>query len=422
MRRRSVVLLTVVASVIAAAAATASNRADPAVRVGVVVDCVGFFRSYEGLMLAGAELPFLDRGAHLRSTDPSDGVTDAKLPDGRHAHLAVACDEGGEFSTLIAAVRQLVEQEHVSVVVAGTWPGDGIVLGQIARRYPQVAFIAASTGPDEVTLARPSPNLFRIRPSWAQQAAGLGTYAHERLGWHRVAVLVEDDEEGWDEAAAFTTELCSAGGRTERRLGFPLTLTRAAATQLAQRVDGVAVFAAGVTDPAALLPVLRTTFGPRRLIVGIGIASDARAARTLRGVISPAVVPAPSSGLSRRLRTAFPALPAGAADSGFVIDFDTSVEAVLKAAASPGDLRAALAKLEMAVPGGSLRVRLDGQATVPVRLVRHQGAHSHTLARLPAVPPLLDGLLSKQEPPSRNAPSCHSGEIPHYARTLILRR
>src|SRR5689334_19511289 len=143
MRRRAVLLVPAVA-VLAAAAAIGFTRGSAPLRVGVVVDCVGYFRSYQDLMLAGAELPFIDRGAHLRSADPSDGVTDARLRDGRHARLLVACDEGGEFSTLIAAVRRLVEQQHADVVVAGTWPGDGIVLGRIARRYPDVVFVAAS--------------------------------------------------------------------------------------------------------------------------------------------------------------------------------------------------------------------------------------------------------------------------------------
>ena len=135
--------------------------------------------------------------------------------------LLIGCDEGGEFSTVIATARRLVEVEHADVVLGGTWPGDGIVLGQVARRYPTVAFVAASTGPGEVTLLRPSPNLFRVRPSYTQPAASLGIYAYRQAGWRRAAVLVEDDEEGWAESAAFTAEFCAVGGRVERSLGIP---------------------------------------------------------------------------------------------------------------------------------------------------------------------------------------------------------
>ena len=335
--------------------------------------------------------------------------------------LLIGCDEGGEFSTVIATARRLVEVEHADVVLGGTWPGDGIVLGQVARRYPTVAFVAASTGPGEVTLLRPSPNLFRVRPSYAQQAAGLGIYAYRQLGWRRAAVLVEDDEEGWAESAAFTAEFCAVGGRVERSLGFPLALTPKAAGSLADRVDGTAVFAAGVTDPAVLLPVLRDVFGGRRLIVGTGISSDPRAARLLDGVVAPLMVPPPGPSFARRLGAAFPGLPTAAAQSGFTVGFNASVEAVLAAASTGDDLHTSLARLELRMPGGSLRIAGDGQATVPQTLVRQTSDGQQVLARLAAVPPLLDGLLSRSEPPSRVGPPCRRVPTPAYARSLVSR-
>jgi ABC-type branched-subunit amino acid transport system substrate-binding protein len=278
-------------------------------------------------------------------------------------------------------------------------------------------------GPDEVTLLRKSRNLFRVRPSYAQQAAGLGIYAYRNLGWRTATLLVEDDEEGWAESAAFTAEFCAVGGTVERRLGFPLALRPRAARRLANRVDGIAVFAAGVTDPAVLLPTIRDSFGGRRLIVGLGISSDPRAARLLRGVVSPMIVPPPRPAFAHRLTAAFPGLAAGAARSGFTVEFDTSVEAVLEAAAAAGpDLRTSLARLELGVPGGSLRMERDGQAIVPQTLVQHTADGQHAVAHLATVPPLLGGLLSRSEQPSRAAPPCRRAASPAYARTLVSRR
>ncbi len=345
-----------------------------------------------------------------------------ELPGGRRARLLIGCDEGGEFSTVIATARRLVEDEHADVVVGGTWPGDGIVLGQVARRYPRVTFVAAMAGPGEVTLLRQSPNLFRVRPTYAQQAAGLGIYAYRQLGWRRAAVLVEDDEEGWAESAAFTAEFCAVGGTVERSLGFPLALTPKVAGRLAGQVDGTAVFAAGVTDPAVLLPTLRDSFGGRRLIVGLGISSDQRAARLLDGVVSPLRVPPPGQAFAQRLGAAFPGLPAAAARSGFTVEFNTSIEAVLDAASRGADLRTSLSRLKLRVPGGTLRIAGDGQATVPQTLVRYTTGGRQVLARLAAVPPLLGGLLSRSERPSRAQPPCRRAPTPAYARSLVSRR
>jgi hypothetical protein len=412
------------AATIAAAVTAAGRSGPPPLRVGVIADCYGFFRGYQDQELAGAELPFLERGAHLRSADLADGVTDATLPGGRRARLLIACDEGGEFATVIAAARRLVEEERADVVVGGTWAGDGIVLGQVALRHPEAVFVAAMTGPLEVTTRRSSPNLFRVRPSYAQQAAGLGTYAYHRLGWRSAAVLVEDDEVGWDESAAFAAEFCAAGGTVEQRLGFPLASTRQDARRLAGRVDGVAVFAVGFTDPAVLLPTLRAAFGGKRLIVGREMSSDPRAAGRLRDVVTPAVVPAPGKALAPRLHAAFPDLPTRTALSGFgfTVDFDTSVEAVLQAAARGDDLRSAFEHLTLRVPGGSLRVAGDGQATVPQTLVRYTDGGPRVVAHLAAVPPLLGGLLSHSQQPSAAGHPCRRAATPAYARSLLSRR
>jgi branched-chain amino acid transport system substrate-binding protein len=415
----------VAAGVAAAAFVLARGDGDEPLRVAVIVDCFGFLRGAEGLELAGAELPFLERGAHLRTADPADGVTDADLGDGRRARLLIGCDEGGGFTTLIAETRRLVEEEHADVVVGGTWPGDGIVLGQIARRYPGVAFAAATSGPQAVTLKRRSANVFRLPPSFAQNAAGLGFYAYRRLGWRRAALLVEDDEEGWEEAAAFTAEFCAGGGEVVRKLAFPIAVSPAAARRLAGHVDGVAVFSAGVTDPAVLLPPLRRALGSRRLVVGLGVAADPRSDRLLAGIVSPERVPPPASrrgSFGTRLRAAFPGLPASAGRNAFTVDFDTSVEAVLRAAARGGDLQRAIASVELRLPTGLARVGEDGQGVAPVRIVRGLSGGERVLARSGAVPPLLGGLLARTEPPGRMPPRCRRAVTPPYARRLLTRR
>src|SRR3712207_3987413 len=101
---------------------------DPAsLRLGVLVDCMGFARGSEDVVLAGAELPLLRRGSELRGMRPTAGVTPVTIAH-RHVELVTGCTEGGEYSTLIEQARRLVEVEGADVVVGGTWPGDGLVL------------------------------------------------------------------------------------------------------------------------------------------------------------------------------------------------------------------------------------------------------------------------------------------------------
>jgi hypothetical protein len=205
-------------------------------------------------------------------------------------------------------------------------------------------------------------------------------------------------------------------------VGFPLALKAATARQLARNLDGVAVFAAGVTDPAVVLPALRNSFGENRVIVGLGVSSDQRAARLLPGVVSPARVSSPIPAFAERLAAVFAGLPTDSAESAFTVDFAATVEAVLRAAAHDGDLRTSLGQLELRVPGGALRIDRDGQAVVPVTLVRNGARGPHAVAHLEAVPPLLGGLLSRSSPPSRVPAPCRRAPTPAYAHSLVSRR
>src|SRR5664279_706324 len=90
-------------------------------------------------VLAGAEIPLLERGAALKGPLPSDGVTPTTIA-GRPVELVAGCTEGGEYSTLIEQTRVLIEDHQVDVVIGGTWAGDGLILRELARKYQDTAF------------------------------------------------------------------------------------------------------------------------------------------------------------------------------------------------------------------------------------------------------------------------------------------
>ena len=187
-------------------------------RIGVVVDCVGGWRALGDGELAAAQLPLIARGARTVGENPSDGLRGGRVA-GRRVEIVRGCSESGEFSTLTQVARQLVEREHVDAVVAGGFdPVDGIPLREVARRYPDVVFVAAASGPREVTLDRPAGNLYRVAPDYGQGVAGLATYAYRRLGWRRVAILPEEWVAGWGAETAFVREFCALGGRVANRV------------------------------------------------------------------------------------------------------------------------------------------------------------------------------------------------------------
>lgn len=427
-------LLVAAAAVVVLAASVAGCRSDDqVVRIGVLTDCQGALRGLGDAELSGAELPFLRRGAELAGTSPSGGVSAVEV-GGRRVEFVQGCQETAEHTVYIEEARRLLEKEHVDVVVGGA----SIVARELARRYPRAVFVSTFWDEQEITMRRPTANLFRFSPDYAQREAGLGAYAYHQLGWRRAAVVAGDANPGWAGAAAFTAEFCALGGRVVATVyrspytGTPDPVARA----LAAHPDGVATFLEFLDDPGTILGSLASKLhDPRRLLVWSTNLEDQALLETLRrsldGVVGTSWLPSspPSAVLRdyrRRWRAAFPGLPAGTEDWSPVIGYHNALEATLTAlervhSANVGaGLIAELRRARLDLPGGSVtldrnrqavrdsylsRVVVDGGKPTlePVRVVRHvdQG---------------FAGLLSSAPPPGPHSQPCKRATPPSWAQ------
>ena len=123
--------------------------------------------------------------------------------------------------------------------------GENVVFRDLARRFPEVTFLASEMGAQETTLRDPPPNYFRFAPTGAQTTAGLGAYAYRDLGWRRAVIAAEDWYPGWEAAAGFVAEFCALGGSVVERDWYALlgVDARTAALRHAAKADGVLVIA-----------------------------------------------------------------------------------------------------------------------------------------------------------------------------------
>ena len=210
-------------------------------KIGVIVDCQGTFAAYSEDSLAGASLPLLARGGRLAGRKPSDGVEGARVA-GRSIELHQGCGEVTYLTQLVENARRLIEEEKVDVLVAPMLgQTEGVVLRELAHRYPKVAFVLANSAAQEPTLRDPAPNLFRFVADGAQASAGLGSYAYHDLGWRRTAVVLPDSPYSWPRAAGFVAEFCALGGQVER-LPAPAYASASVLPRIGKDVDGVALF------------------------------------------------------------------------------------------------------------------------------------------------------------------------------------
>jgi branched-chain amino acid transport system substrate-binding protein len=418
-----------VALVVVAVAAACGEQ--PRLRIGVITDCAGVFRTYGEAELAGAALPLIARGAQMRGRRASDGVGPVEVA-GRRVELVRGCTESLEFSTLTSELRRLAERERVDVIVAGTTGYDEVVLRDVARRYPHVLFVAAVQGPREVTLHRPAANLYRFVGDHSQGVAGLAHHAYHALGWRRVAVVAPPGDGGWGNRDAFTAEFCALGGRVTSHVvpaynGFMFDPKGRDVARVPRDVDGVAVLAAGfVSGPNPFFKRLARRVGDpaRHIVVGPFTVDDPVTLKAVGGALGGVVAasdldPEPRREYLRAFADAFPGVSVTLADSWVVGGFHDGVEAVLRGIErSGGDTRrlpAALAQLRIDLLGGP--IRLDGarQAVVTSRLVRigRTGEPSLTPVRsIPDVDQSLGGLLDPTASPSDRPPRCRRGKGP----------
>ena len=404
-------------------------------RVGVLTDCIGFYRSLGDAELSGAQLPLIERGAQPRGPRPGDGVTSVSVA-GTPVEVVRACTEFGEYSTMFEQVRRLVERESVDAVIGGTVGLDGIGLRMVAARFPDTTFVALPGGAREVTLRERAPNLFRLEADHGQAVGGLGTYAFRDLGWRRATVLSQGWFTGWGAAAAFVAEFCSLGGTVTQERLDSLDPKGADAARVSRGSDGVAVL---TTDffgsQAPLLRRLAARFNEpsRRVVLGPGVLDEEAARRVAGEVLGGAAAatrypPAALAEFAEGYRRAFPGR-AAQAKSELVIAHRNAVEALLQAleeaGGDPGErgerLRAALGALEIELLGVPHRVDENGQAVVSTTLVRvaPEGGGLPTLRPLRTIAEVdqsIGGLLDAEHRPGALDETCEEGEPPPWAR------
>jgi branched-chain amino acid transport system substrate-binding protein len=420
------------------AVSACGGSAQRPLRIGVVVDCVGAFRALQDRELSGAQLPLIVRGAQTAGKSPSDGVRRVRVA-GRPVEVVRGCSESGEFATLTQVTRELVERARVDVVVAGgPFSVDGILLRDLAPRYPDVAFIAAANGPREVTLQRPAANVYRVAPDLGQGVAGLATYAYRDLGWRRVALVMDDWVVGWDAETAFVREFCALGGRVVGRVARSGPVSPPAVlARVPRRADGVVVLGSALSVTPDILDALARR-GARTLLLGPDVIGDANLVRgvaRLDGVVAASYAPAAQASPDMRayLRDyakAYPSASRGEPRDALVMGYRNAVEGVLDAFTRvDGDLsdgrrrlRAQLGRLRTRLLG--VPVRMDGrrQAVVTTSLVRLGPASASGGPELTAVRAIhgvdqsVGGLVPASYVPSSAGQGCRRATPPPWGR------
>ena len=122
----------------------------------------------------------------------------------------------------VRAVRKLVEQDGVKVVIGPLSGDEGIAVKDYAKTQPDVTFINGTSAAQDTTLRDPAQNFFRFSTDGAQWMAGLGTYAFNEKGYKKVATVAEDYSFPYTQVFGFMAEFCKAGGTVPSKSWVPI--------------------------------------------------------------------------------------------------------------------------------------------------------------------------------------------------------
>lgn len=140
---------------------------------------------------------------------------------GRDIEVLIAASDATPDSAL-RAVRKLVEQDKVDIVIGPVSGDEGIAVKEYAKSQPQVTFINGDSAAQETTFPDPAPNFFRFNGDGTQWMAGLGEYIYNVKGYKKIAMLGDDYSFPYTQVFGLTIEYCSAGGQIEGKFWAPL--------------------------------------------------------------------------------------------------------------------------------------------------------------------------------------------------------
>ncbi len=108
----------------------------------------------------------------------------------------------------VRAVRKLIEQDKVQILLSPLSGDEGIAVKNFARAHPGLTFINAASGAQETTYVDPAPNFFRYNMDGAQWQVGLGKYAYEEKKYRKIATVGEDYSFIYTQVFGLVLEFC----------------------------------------------------------------------------------------------------------------------------------------------------------------------------------------------------------------------
>jgi len=247
---------------------------------------IGLLATFEGAFTVLGEDS--KRGAELALKEHNG------MAGGKKIEWVVGSSDASPDSA-IRAVRKLVEQDGVKIVIGPLSGDEGLAVKDYAKTQPNVTFVNGTSAAQDTTLRNPAPNFFRFTTDGAQWMAGLGTYAYQKKGYKKVATVAEDYSFPYTQVFGFMAEFCKAGGHVPSKSWVPIGNKDFSSVIAAIPADVDAVYVAlGGADGVNFLTQYQQAGGAAPLIGG-SITVD-QTVLSSKGKQKTSVIGIPSAG------------------------------------------------------------------------------------------------------------------------------
>jgi branched-chain amino acid transport system substrate-binding protein len=409
-----------------------------AIKLGVLSDCEGAFGAFYEPDIAGAHVPFINRGATANDPGkPSAGIEGAEIAGRPIEIVGYGCaDDTPERA--IEETRRLMEQEDADILIGPLSGDEGIAVANYAKEHPDKTFINGTSGAQDTTLKVRAPNFFRFHTEGVQWSAGAGEYAYNELGWRRAATIGDDYSFPYGSVAGFVAEFCGVGGQVVQRIWPPLGETDYSSfiAQIPDDIDGlyVAVGGSGLVDFVRQYNQQKGQFQEGEFIGNLFV-DDPLVLKEIGPRVLGAITSGETAGDSTEpqaeeyvaeIEAAYPEI-AELAASVFVYNYYTAAEALILALEEVnGDIsdldafHEALSNVEFEAAYGPIRLDENRQAisdNYVKRVVPDADGDGvpevETIRRIPDVDEAFGGIFTPDSPaPDRSNPPCERNDIP----------
>jgi ABC-type branched-subunit amino acid transport system substrate-binding protein len=234
------------AAALACALSAGAAQAQEKIKVGVTATLEGTYTLLGEDGIRGFKVALLHYGGKI-----GDNASDLSIKAGGKELEFVIASTDATPDSAVRAVRKLVEQDKVQVLISPLSGDEGIAVKNFSRTHPELTFINASSGAQETTFPDPSPNFFRYNMDGAQWQMGLGSYAYNKKGYKRIATIGEDYSFVYTQVFGLVMDFCKAGGEVTSRQWVPLG-TKDFASTIANLPDDVDAIYVGLGGGDAL--------------------------------------------------------------------------------------------------------------------------------------------------------------------------